>query len=63
MLIGIENCVATGNENWQFDENGLMAHRHASINDVPIETTERKFYWDRDGPRPADHPGLSELGL
>jgi uncharacterized protein len=52
-----------GNENWEFDENGLMRARHASINDVPIRETERKFHWDRSAPRPADHPGLSELGL
>ena len=52
-----------GNENWQFDPSGLMARRHASINDVAIEESERKFHWDRSGPRPADHPGLSELGL
>ena len=40
-----------------------MAYRHASINDVAIEESERKFHWDRSGPRPSDHPGLSELGL
>jgi nuclear transport factor 2 (NTF2) superfamily protein len=54
---------AYGNENWEFDENGLMRHRHASINDRPIQQSERKFHWDRNGPRPADHPGLSDLGL
>ncbi len=54
---------AYGNENWAFDENGLMRERHASINDIPIREQERKFHWDRSGPRPADHPGLSELGL
>ena len=54
---------AYGNENWEFDENGLMHHRYACINDLPIEESERKFFWDRSGPRPADHPGLSELGL
>ena len=54
---------AYGNENWQFTEEGLMSERHASINDVAIEESERKFRWDRSGPRPADHPGLSELGL
>ncbi|WP_455854082.1 nuclear transport factor 2 family protein [Ensifer canadensis] len=54
---------AYGNENWEFDENGLMHHRYACINDLPIEKSERKFFWDRSGPRPADHPGLSELGL
>ncbi len=40
-----------------------MAVRHASINDVPIEDADRKFHWDRSGPRPAGHPGLSDLGL
>ncbi len=54
---------ACGNENWLFDENGLMRERHASINDVPIQEGERKFFWDRSGPRPVDHLGLSELGL
>jgi len=52
-----------GNENWAFDEHGLMRERHASINDVPIAAEDRKFLWDAPGPRPADHPGLSELGL
>ena len=52
-----------GNENWVFDENGLMARRHASINDVRIDESERKYHWDLDGPRPADHPGLSDLDL
>ena len=52
-----------GNENWRFDANGLMRERHASINDLPIRPEERKFLWDRSGPRPADHPGLSDLGL
>lgn len=51
-----------GNENWEFDENGLMAWRYASINDLPIAETERKFYWPQ-GRRPDDHPGLSDLGL
>ena len=51
-----------GNEQWEFDENGLMQRREASINDVPIAETDRKFHWPA-GPRPADHPGLSELGL
>jgi nuclear transport factor 2 (NTF2) superfamily protein len=54
---------AYGNENWLFDENGLMRERHASINDVPIRESEKLFLWDRSGPRPADHPGLSDLGL
>jgi uncharacterized protein len=52
-----------GNENWLFDDNGLMVRRHASINDVPIDEADRKFHWDLDGPRPADHPGLSDLDL
>ena len=51
-----------GNENWEFDPHGLMRTRHASINDLPISEGERKFYWPL-GARPADHPGLSELGL
>lgn len=54
---------AYGNENWAFDAAGLMRARHASINDLPIREAERKFRWDRSGPRPADHPGLSDLGL
>ena len=51
-----------GNENWEFDENGLMRLRFASINDAPIKESERKFHWPL-GRRPDDHPGLSELGL
>lgn len=51
-----------GNENWQFAENGLMKTRYASINDVAIREAERKFDWS-PGPRPADYPGLSGLGL
>ena len=51
-----------GNENWQFDTEGYMAVRHASINDVAIIESERQFRWPQ-GPRPIDHPGLSELGL
>jgi nuclear transport factor 2 (NTF2) superfamily protein len=54
---------AYGNENWDFDENGLMRQRHASINDLPIRESERKYHWDRSRPRPADHPGLTDLGL
>ena len=53
---------AYGNEQWEFDENGLMRRREASINDVPIDETERKFLWPL-GPRPAGHPGLSGRGL
>ncbi len=51
-----------GNENWEFDENGLMKHRFACINDLPIKESERKFHWPQ-GRRPDDHPGLSDLGL
>jgi nuclear transport factor 2 (NTF2) superfamily protein len=51
-----------GNENWEFDSNGLMHTRFASINDLPIEESERKYHWPL-GRRPDDHPGLSELGF
>ncbi|KUY95754.1 hypothetical protein WS50_13675 [Burkholderia territorii] len=51
-----------GNENWEFDENGLMAYRHASINDLPIREADRLYHWPL-GRRPDDHPGLSDLGL
>ena len=51
-----------GNENWEFDAEGLMARRHASINDLAISEDERKFRWT-SGARPTDHPGLSDLGL
>jgi len=54
---------AYGNENWQFDDTGLMRWRHASINDVPIEPSARLFGWTAPGARPPDHPGLTELGL
>ncbi len=53
---------AYGNENWEFADNGLMRERHASINDLPIEESERLFRWPQ-GRRPDDYPGLSELGL
>ena len=53
---------AYGNENWEFDEDGLMRVRIASINDLPISDSERKFHWP-SGRRPDDHPGLTELGL
>lgn len=52
-----------GNENWLFDENGLMREGHASINDVPIQAADRNFLWDWSKPRPKDHPGLGELSL
>jgi nuclear transport factor 2 (NTF2) superfamily protein len=52
-----------GNENWEFDENGLMILRHASINDLAIAESERLFHWQLRSPRPADHPGLTELRL
>jgi hypothetical protein len=51
-----------GNENWEFDEHGLMRVRHASINDLPIAASDRKYHWPL-GRRPDDHPGLSDLGL
>ena len=51
-----------GNENWEFNAQGLMTHRHASINDLPIPESDRKFFWPL-GRRPDDHPGLAELGL
>ncbi|MGW8884146.1 nuclear transport factor 2 family protein [Streptomyces sp. NPDC055749] len=51
-----------GNENWEFDEHGLMRVRHASINDVPIEESARRYRWPL-GRRPDDHPGLTELGF
>ncbi len=51
-----------GNENWEFDENGLMRRRIASINDLPIKEPERKYRWPQ-GPRPHDQPSLSDLGL
>lgn len=51
-----------GNENWEFDEHGLMRRRHASINDLRIDEAERLFSWPQ-GRRPDDHPGLTELGL
>ncbi len=53
---------AHGNENWAFDAGGYMAARHASINDVTIAAADRLFHWPQ-GPRPDDHPGLSDLGL
>lgn len=51
-----------GNENWLFNEAGLMMQRHASINDLPIQASDRKFFWPL-GRRPDDHAGLTELGL
>jgi nuclear transport factor 2 (NTF2) superfamily protein len=51
-----------GNENWEFDEHGLMRRRLASINDLPIEEGDRKYHWPL-GRRPDDHPGLSDLGF
>jgi nuclear transport factor 2 (NTF2) superfamily protein len=51
-----------GNENWQFDANGLMTHRHASINDLAIAESDRLFHWPL-GRRPDDHPSLSDLSL
>jgi nuclear transport factor 2 (NTF2) superfamily protein len=51
-----------GNENWEFAENGLMRVRHASINDLPIAESDRKYHWPL-GRRPDNHPGLSDLGF
>jgi len=51
-----------GNENWEFDTDGLMRRRIASINDLPISESERKYHWPL-GRRPDDHPSLSDLGL
>jgi nuclear transport factor 2 (NTF2) superfamily protein len=53
---------AYGNENWEFNAAGLMTRRHASINDLPIRDSERKYHWPL-GRRPDDHPGLGDLGL
>lgn len=51
-----------GNENWQFDTDGLMTQRHASINDLRIKESDRLFHWPL-GRRPDDHPSLTDLGL
>jgi nuclear transport factor 2 (NTF2) superfamily protein len=51
-----------GNENWEFDPDGLMHRRHASINDLPIKESDRKYLW-APGRRPDGHPGLSDLGF
>ena len=53
---------AYGNENWEFDDQGLMYARHASINELPISSADRKFHWPL-GRRPDEHPGLTALGL
>jgi nuclear transport factor 2 (NTF2) superfamily protein len=50
-----------GNEQWEFDEHGLMRRREASINDVSILESDRKFRWSAPGPRPADHPGIPDV--
>ena len=50
-----------GNELWEFDERGLMRRREASINDLAIVETDRKFFWPAPGPRPADHPGIMDV--
>ncbi|REK12226.1 MAG: nuclear transport factor 2 family protein [Planctomycetota bacterium] len=52
---------AYGNELWEFDESGLMRRREASINDVSIDPSDRKFHWPAPGPRPADDPGIPEV--
>ncbi len=53
---------AYGNENWEFDDHGYMRRRIASINDLPIKESQRKYHWPL-GPRPDGHPGLSDLDL
>jgi uncharacterized protein len=53
---------AYGNEQWEFNQGGLMRRREASINTLPIRLEDRRFHWP-SGPRPEDHPGLSELGM
>jgi nuclear transport factor 2 (NTF2) superfamily protein len=53
---------AYGNENWEFGPDGLMKNRHASINDLPIDESQRLFRWEQ-GRRPDDHPSLSDMGL
>jgi hypothetical protein len=50
-----------GNELWEFDDDGLMRRREASINDVAIAATDRKFYWPAPGPRPTNHPGIPDV--
>jgi hypothetical protein len=50
-----------GNELWEFDDEGLMRRREASINDVDIQPQDRKFFWDAPGPRPLDHAGIAEI--
>ena len=50
-----------GNELWEFDDDGLMRRREASINDVLIAESDRKFFWPAPGPRPADHPGMPDV--
>jgi uncharacterized protein len=55
-------CRSYGNENWEFNDDGLMRLRFACINDLPIKEEERKYFWPL-GRRPDDHPGLSDLGL
>jgi nuclear transport factor 2 (NTF2) superfamily protein len=64
MIFGLsfEGFRAHGNESWQFNEKGLMTQRHASINDVEVTDSERKFHWSL-GRRPDGHVNLSELGL
>jgi len=52
-----------GNEQWEFNDQGQCQFRHASINDLQIGEADRLYRWDAPGPRPLDHPGLSDLGL
>jgi uncharacterized protein len=50
-----------GNELWEFDDEGLMRRREASINDITIDEADRKFHWPAPGPRPAEHPGIPDI--
>jgi uncharacterized protein len=61
-MIPAIGSVSYGNENWQFNEDGLMQGRFASINDLPIKEADRRYRWPL-GRRPDGHPGLSDLGL
>ena len=63
MTNSANGIAPTENENWQFDPEGLMEQRQASINDIEINESDRIFFWDAPGPRPLDHPGLTEMGM
>ena len=61
-MTAVSGSRSYGNENWEFDEHGLMRVRFASINDSPIPEADRRYHWPL-GSRPDDHPSLSELGF